>query len=446
METRFSSIAGYEKEKESLREICLLLQKFKELCGMGIHLPRGLLLRGDPGVGKTVMAEALITESGVPCIRVSAGSFTDDELVEYLEERYSEAEKSIPSIVFIDELDKMVGDATGYRASYNIANTRKVLQVINDHKDRGILTVATVNDTEMLCDALKRSGRFDRILSIGLPDQKERQKIAAFYLKEKKTARGVSTALIAKMTSGMSGADIECIINEAGIHAVLGKSEAIRQSDINFALDRKVFKAVSRESSWAPELRRHVAVHETGHLVAGLLLQPEDVTGVTILPQGESEGHTGVAWDDEDLLNLITIQNRIAILLAGKACEQVFYPEETFLEASQDIEQAMQLARNLVQEDGAYGYDLCYFSKHYYPDPISEEKLSRIEKKITQILQESADRAKRLIEDNKELATVLVTRLTQQYSLTRGEVMKIFHTVKKTDFLSEIEEEKCRSA
>ena len=151
-----------------------------------------------------------------------------------------------PSIVFIDELDKMVGDATNYRTSYNIANTRKVLQVINEHKDHGILTVATVNDTEMLCDALKRSGRFDRILSIGLPDQKERQMIAAFYLKGKKVAHGVSISMISKMTSGMSGADIECIINEAGIHAVLDGSKEIRQSDIVFALDRKVFKAVSR--------------------------------------------------------------------------------------------------------------------------------------------------------------------------------------------------------
>lgn len=431
METSFSNIAGYENEKKSLKEICLLLQRFKELCGMGIRLPRGLLLKGDPGVGKTVMAEALIAEAGVPCIRISAGAFTDDELVEYLEKRYSEAEESTPSIVFIDELDKMVGDATNYRTSYNIANTRKVLQVINEHKDHGILTVATVNDTEMLCDALKRSGRFDRILSIGLPDQKERQMIAAFYLKGKKVAHGVSISMISKMTSGMSGADIECIINEAGIHAVLEGSKEIRQSDIVFALDRKVFKAVSRENSWSPEQRRHTAVHESGHLVAALLLQPDDVTGATILPQGESEGHTVVAWDDEDIHNLATIQNRITILLAGKVSEQVFYPGETFLGDSQDLTTAMKLARNLVQEHGIYGYDLCYFSEHYYPDPISDEKLIRIEKKVADILKESADQARKLIEDNKELATKLITRLTRQYSLTREEIRRMFRSVKK---------------
>ena len=290
-----------------------------------------------------------------------------------------------------------------YDICTHMLNTRKVLQVINEHKDHGILTVATVNDTEMLCDALKRSGRFDRILSIGLPDQKERQMIAAFYLKGKKVAHGVSISMISKMTSGMSGADIECIINEAGIHAVLEGSKEIRQSDIVFALDRKVFKAVSRENSWSPEQRRHTAVHESGHLVAALLLQPDDVTGATILPQGESEGHTVVAWDDEDIHNLATIQNRITILLAGKVSEQVFYPGETFLGDSQDLTTAMKLARNLVQEHGIYGYDLCYFSEHYYPDPISDEKLIRIEKKVADILKESADQARKLIEDKTKL-------------------------------------------
>ena len=318
-----------------------------------------------------------------------------------------------------------------YDICTHMLNTRKVLQVINEHKDHGILTVATVNDTEMLCDALKRSGRFDRILSIGLPDQKERQMIAAFYLKGKKVAHGVSISMISKMTSGMSGADIECIINEAGIHAVLEGSKEIRQSDIVFALDRKVFKAVSRENSWSPEQRRHTAVHESGHLVAALLLQPDDVTGATILPQGESEGHTVVAWDDEDIHNLATIQNRITILLAGKVSEQVFYPGETFLGDSQDLTTAMKLARNLVQEHGIYGYDLCYFSEHYYPDPISDEKLIRIEKKVADILKESADQARKLIEDNKELATKLITRLTRQYSLTREEIRRMFRSVKK---------------
>lgn len=431
METSFLSIAGYESEKRSLQEICLLLQKFKELCGLGIHLPRGLLLSGAPGVGKTVMAEAMIAESGVPCLRISAGAFADDELVGYLEERYSDAEKSIPAIVFIDELDKIVGEANNYRSSYNMANTRKVLKVMDEYKDRGILTIATVNDTDMLCDALKRSGRFDRILNIGLPDQKDRRMIAVHYLNGKCVSKGVKTSLISKMTSGMSGADIECIINEAGIHAVLEGSKEIRQTDIDFALDRKIFKAVSRDSSWTPAQRQRIAVHETGHLVVGLLLQPADVTGVTILPQGESDGHTGVVLECDGIQNLTAIENRITILLAGKACEKIFYPEETFLGASEDINNAMRFARRLVQEEGAYGYEYCYFSEHYYPmDPISNEKLAQIEKRVSEIIAECANRAIRLIEENRELAAKIVKQLIRQYSLTREEIGRIYQSEK----------------
>jgi hypothetical protein len=127
---------------------------------------------------------------------------------------------------------------------------------------------------------------------------------------------------------------------------------------------------------------------------------------------------------------LATIQNRITILLAGKASEQVFYPGEIFWGESQDISTAMRWARNLVQEHGIYGYNLCYFSEHYYPDPISDEKLIRIEKKTADILKECADQARKLIEDNKELATKLITRLTRQYSLTREEIRRIFRSVK----------------
>lgn len=162
----FEAIAGYESEKKSLQEICVLLQKYDELKSMGVRLPHGLLLSGNPGVGKTVLAEALIAESGVPCVRVCAGAAEEGELTSYLEERFTEATKSTPSIVFIDELDKVVGEVEDFHFAYSMANTRKVVQVINNHKDDAILVIGVVNEKEMLCDALKRSGRFDRILDI----------------------------------------------------------------------------------------------------------------------------------------------------------------------------------------------------------------------------------------------------------------------------------------
>lgn len=423
----FENIAGYESEKDSLREICFLLHRYDELADMGIRLPHGVLLSGRPGVGKTVMAEALIAEANIPCVRVSAGAAEEGELTAYLEARFAEAMKSTPSIVFLDELDKMVGEAENFRYSYNMTNSRKVLQVINDHKDDGILVVATVNNMQMLCDAFKRSGRFDRILDIPLPTFDDRLKIVDFYCTGKPISKRIDQGYVAKMTAGMSGADIECLVNEAGIHAVLDGSKTVRQKDFDFAVGQKVFHGTSRENKMTEDQNLVLATHEAGHLVAGLINDPDSVTGVSILPQGESAGHCGLAPYDDDIPTLRALEGRIVGLLAGKAAEKIFFPEEEFLSSSSDFELAAHYVKRLITEEGAFGVEYIVDNASRYDSVgISQSKISRIEKKRDDVLTNALEKATAVLTEHRELVSTFARQLVRRYSLNRTEILRIY--------------------
>lgn len=437
---KFSDIAGYSGEKKSLQEICRLLKQYHNLNKMGIRMPRGLLLSGDPGVGKTAMAEALIEESGVPCIRVSScEALSADELSTYLETKFQAAAEHVPSIVLIDELDKMVGQPDRYRSTYNMDNTRKFLQVMNDHKNDGILCVATVNDMDMLCGALKRSGRFDRIVDIPKPNLIDRTEIIRHYLKGKPVSRSLNIRLLAKMTYGMSGADIECAVNEAGIRAILEKSRVIRQKDMDRAIDQIAFHGTSRENVLGEEQRRLIATHEVGHLLTGLILSPEDVTGITILPQGESEGHTGFADDANGVRSLESVLTRITVLLAGKAAETIYYPDQTYWGSSADIEGAGASCRALLEDEGAYGFTYCIFPKDgYYQGSLhSNEKKATIERKHDQIMIECFEKAKNIVKQHKPLADLIISKLMDQFTLSRQEIMEMFDAYKEKIGISE---------
>ena len=430
--TSFENIAGYESEKKSLKEICFLLQKYGELQDMGIRLPHGVLLGGEPGVGKTVMAKALIAESGVPCVRVSAGEAEQDELSEYLEARFAEATKATPSIVFMDELDKLVGDVENFRGTYNMANTRKVLQAINDHKDDGIVVVATVNDMHMLCEAFKRSGRFDRILDIPLPTFEDRLSIFEHYCKGKPISKRVDGEYVAKMTAGMSGADIECLVNEAGIHAVLENSKTVRQKDFDFAVGQKVFNGTSRENTLSDDENLVIATHEAGHLVAGLINNPDGVTGVSILPQGESAGHCGIAMADNELATLEKVRNLIVGMLAGKASEQLFFPDAVYLTSSSDVGRAAHYAKRLLTEDGAFGLQYLAENESMFDAfGISEDKKARIERKCDEILSDCFERATALLTEHRDLVTTFARQLVRRYSPNRPEILRIYSAYRR---------------
>lgn len=423
----FDHIAGYKKEIESLKEIKTLFQRYSELNGMGIRLPHGLLLGGEPGVGKTIMAEAIISETDAYCVRINAGEPDEDELTDYINEKFDEAKNHAPAIVFMDELDKLVGEPDGFRCTYNMKNSRKVLQAMNNHKEDGILVIATINEMDMLCEALKRSGRFDRILMIDLPTQEDRKEIIHYYLSGKPLDKTVDLDMLVKMTSGMSGADIECLINEAGIHAVLNKRKTITQKDLDHSIEQKVFRGYEREQVLSEGQKKVIATHEVGHLLLGLMLRPDNVSGVSILPQGESAGHCSIAPICQVIPSLTDIKNKIKIDLAGRACEHVFFPNEVFLGSSSDIEHAIAFADKAIKEEGAFGLEFCCQPEGAFPPvTISEDKMRQIEQKRNELLKDCYREAEKCISDNKALAQVFIKILCSRLSLTRTEILKTY--------------------
>ena len=425
----FSDIAGYKKEKECLKEISFILSRYNELQSMGIRLPHGILISGEPGVGKTMMAEALIEDAGMPCIRVTAEDiFTQDGVSDCLRKKFSEAAECAPSILLMDELDKMVGEHSGYGATYNMEYTCKLLQAINDYGKSGILIIAIVNDMDMLCGALKRSGRFDRIIELPLPDLEDRIAIIKHYLKGKSTSKKLNINFLGRITSGMTGADIECVVNEAGVNAIINKSKIIRQKDIDTAIDRKLFSGVTRENRYDDEQRRIIAVHEVGHLITGLVLHPEEVNTVSILPQGNSEGHTEFADICDRLHTKDYVIEMITISLGGMACERLLYPDRTFLSAASDIRNSAKYCRHLLMIDGAFGFGyLQCLDIGYMRDGMSEWRKKEVEGKLASIFDGCLKSAMSILEGHRPLIERYVDILTEQYTMSRDEIMKVYN-------------------
>lgn len=432
----FNCIAGYKSEVKELSNLCKLLKKSEEFLGKGFRLPRGLLLAGDPGVGKTIMAESLINESNMNCIRIEIENVDDDELSKYLDEKFKEASSNAPSIIFIDELDKICGEVNPFGMSYDVDICRKIIKAINDNPNDGVMLLATANDKDMLNSALMRSGRFDKIINIPVPSYEDRKEIIHYYASGKKFDKKVNFDTLAKITGSFTGADIECIINEAGINATIEDREEITYNDLSKAVNGIVFQGCEKDHLLSKENKENVAIHETGHLLAGLLLNKDCVGGVTIISQGEAKGHMKVFRDEYNVCKKQELIDNIVIALAGRAAEKVFKPEEDFLGGESDISKAYFYAKRLVGDSCFYGFE--YYANTiqrgnaFGQGPLSQERLVRIEKKSDEIVQECLDRAIELIRNNKELAEIYVSELKKKFSLTREEIMRIYNKYNKT--------------
>ena len=429
----FDCIAGYKAEVKELSDLCKLLKNCEEFINKGFRLPRGLLLAGEPGVGKTVMAESLIAESNIRCVKIDIGNVKDDDLADFLDAKFKEATSNTPAIIFIDELDKICGESRfmGYGAS--IEMTRKFIKAMNDNTSDSVMVIATANYNDMLGESLMRSGRFDRVINIPTPSYEDRKEIINYYAKDKKFDKKVNFETLAKITGSFTGADIECVINEAGINAAIEDRDEIVFKDLEKAVNRIVFQGCEKENSLDKINRDIVSIHETGHLIAGLCLDKDGVGGVSIIPQGDTKGHVRVYRDPFNICNKQEILDKIVIALAGRAAEKVFKPGEDYIGAEFDISKAYSMAKSLVEDSCFYGFD-------YYVDArsrrmgdiiMSDEKIKKIEDKTVELVNECLNRAIELVEKNKELAEKYMSELKKKYSLTREEIMRIYNRYNK---------------
>ena len=356
----FKDVAGLKEEKEEVKEIIDFLKNPKKFQSLGARIPKGILLFGPPGTGKTLLAKAVAGEANVPFYFISGSDFVELFVgvgASRVRDMFQQAKRNAPCLIFIDEIDA-VGRQRGTGLGGGHDEREQTLNQLLTEMDgfganEGIIIMAATNRPDVLDPALLRPGRFDRQVTVNLPDVREREEILAVHAKNKKLADGLTLENLAKRTPGFSGADLENLLNEAALLAVRRNKAKITMSEIDEATDRVLMGPAKTSHKYSEEDRKLVAYHEAGHAVIGLKLDnANDVQKVTIIPRGSAGGYNMMVPSVEKLCSTKTdLLEEITGLLGGRTAEEVVFGEIT-TGAHNDFEKATKIARAMVTEYG----------------------------------------------------------------------------------------------
>ncbi len=423
-------IAGYENEKKQLNQLKEMLHKAKDYKRVGIRIPRGLILYGEPGVGKTVMARS-IADDGITLVELRAADCCDKDTEENIRRVFEEVKSKQPAVLLLDELDKIAGRSDRFYMESNDDVNKILLQEIDGLSvDDIVLVVATCNRTEELGEALLRPGRFDRMISIKKPNKNTRVKILNYYLNKININKKVNIDYVAKITNGFTGAEIECLINEACILAT-EQNVALNIEHIKVIMNRLAFKGVEEPIIAEMEERRKIAVHEAGHTIAALKLLPDELVGASIIPQGDSGGHTHLAKVDGKIRSIQDSKNEVAVLLAGRIAERE-YLGETYLGSSNDLEEAIKIMFRLATHHGIFGYGyLLDCLSMYRQEIMSEQSKDDIRRSCDEAMNQMDKKVVDIINANKELFDTIVTTLMKKQFLSKDEIIRMEKRISK---------------
>ena len=353
--TKFDDVAGLDEEKQEMLEIVDFLKNPEEFYKMGAKIPRGVLLCGEPGTGKTLIAKAIAGEANVPFISMSGSEFIEMFAglgASRVRKLFDKAKKMSPAIIFIDEIDAIGARrtaASGAETENNQTLNQLLVEMDGFESDSAIIVIAATNRPEMLDKALLRTGRFDRRIIIGLPDMKGREEILKIHAKNKKLASDVDLKNLASDTAGFTGAELENILNEAAIIATVNKNEVITNKDLDDAL-KKVTVGVEKHSRVMSEKdKRITAYHEAGHAVVSKFLETQkDIKEVSIIPRGVAGGYTMYkSNEDKCYISKNEMLEKLIALLGGRAAEKIII-EDISTGASNDLEVATDIATKMV--------------------------------------------------------------------------------------------------
>ena len=438
---KFDDVAGADEEKNEMKELVDYLKEPKKFTKFGAKLPKGVLLVGPPGCGKTLLAKAVAGEAGVPFFSISGSDFVEMFVgvgAGRVRDMFRIAKENAPCLVFIDEIDavgRQRGAGLGGGNDEREQTLNQLLVEMDGFNDNaGIIVIAATNRDDVLDPALLRAGRFDRKITVSLPDRKGREAIFKVHSRNKKLDKEVNFENIARRTVGFSGADIENIMNEAAILAIRANRESISVDDIDEAIDRRVAGPAKSSRSLTPHEKEMIAYHESGHAIIGLKYPHSDkVQKITIIPRGNTGGHVRMTPEDDRFTNskkeLIA---RIVGLMGGRASEEIFC-DDISNGASSDIEVATAIARAMVCEWGMsdlgpiqyerdtgsvfLGRDYTNTQKNF-----SVETATKIDNEIRKIIDFAHQEALRVIKENKDDVILLAKTLVDHEQITAEEI------------------------
>ena len=438
---RFSDVAGEDEAKESLAEIVDYLHNPKKYSDVGASMPKGVLLVGPPGTGKTMLAKAVAGEAGVPFFSMSGSEFVEMFVgmgASKVRDLFRQAKEKAPCIVFIDEIDA-IGKKRDGQLGGNDEREQTLNQLLTEMDgfggNNGVIILAATNRPESLDPALTRPGRFDRRVPVELPDLAGREAILRVHAKKIKTADNVDFHTIARMAAGTSGAELANIINEAALRAVRSGRTVVEQADLEESIEVVIAGYQKKNAIMTDAEKRVVAYHEIGHaLVAAMQSGSAPVQKITIIPRTSGAlGYTmQVEENDKVLLTKEELENKIATLTGGRAAEEVVFGQVT-TGASNDIEQATRLARAMVTRYGMTDeFDMVAMetvTNQYLGGDTSlscsADTQKEIDRKVVETVREQHEKARRILTENRGKLDELANYLYEKETITGGEFMKI---------------------
>ena len=437
----FSDVAGEDEAKESLSEIVDYLHNPKKYSDVGASMPKGVLLVGPPGTGKTMLAKAVAGEANVPFFSMSGSEFVEMFVgmgASKVRDLFSQAKEKAPCIVFIDEIDA-IGKKRDGQFSSNDEREQTLNQLLTEmdgfQENIGVIILAATNRPETLDPALPRPGRFDRRVPVELPDLAGREAILKVHAKKIKTADDVNFHTIARMASGASGAELANIINEAALRAVRNNRTVVNESDLEESIETVIAGYQKKNAVLSDSEKKVVAYHEIGHaLVAAMQSHSAPVQKITIIPRTSGAlGYTmQVDQGDKYLLTKQELENKIATFTGGRAAEELVFGEIT-TGASNDIEQATKLARAMVTRYGmSEDFDMVALetvSNQYLGGDASlacsADTQNEIDRKVVELVKRQHEKASKILADNRGKLDELAKYLYEKETITGEEFMSI---------------------
>ncbi|MBQ7137257.1 MAG: ATP-dependent zinc metalloprotease FtsH [Bacilli bacterium] len=436
----FKDVAGLKEEKEEVRELIDFLKNPKKFQKLGARIPKGVLLVGPPGTGKTLLAKAVAGEANVPFYYISGSDFVELFVgvgASRVRDMFKQAKHNAPCLIFIDEIDA-VGRQRGTGLGGGHDEREQTLNQLLTEMDgfganEGIIIIAATNRADVLDPALLRPGRFDRQVTVNLPDKKGREEILAVHARNKVLAPTVTLSNLAKRTPGFSGADLENLLNEAALLAVRRNKDSITMSEVDEATDRVLMGPAKLSKKYTEKEKKLVAYHEAGHVVLGLKLDDaNDVQKVTIIPRSYAGGYAMMIPKEEKYTSTKKeLIERITGLLGGRVSEELNFGEVT-TGAHNDFEKATKIARSMVteygmsdlgpvqleQQEGGVFLGRDYNKSRNFSNEVAHE----IDLEMRKIIDECYENAKKILKENEDLVKLIAEALLEHETLTKEQI------------------------